>query len=50
MVLTTNLKVKSSEKYRDADTNKQQEYDNAITAAKAILNKQHGPKHCAKCS
>ncbi len=35
--------VKSSEKYRDADTNKQQEYDNAITAAKAILNKQHGP-------
>ncbi|MFH6264628.1 hyperosmolarity resistance protein Ebh [Staphylococcus aureus] len=34
--------VKSSEKYRDADTNKQQEYDNAITAAKAILNKQHG--------
>ncbi len=22
--------VKSSEKYRDADTNKQQEYDNAI--------------------
>ena len=34
---------KSSEKYRDADTNKQQEYDNAITAAKAILNKQHGP-------
>ncbi|WIL24344.1 hypothetical protein QPR39_02530 [Staphylococcus aureus] len=31
--------VKSSEKYRDADTNKQQEYDNAITAAKAILNK-----------
>lgn len=35
--------VKSSEKYRDVDTNKQQEYDNAITAAKAILNKQHGP-------
>ncbi len=35
--------VKSFEKYRDADTNKQQEYDNAITAAKAILNKQHGP-------
>lgn len=35
--------VKSSEKYRDADTNKQQEYDNAITAAKAILNKQTGP-------
>lgn len=35
--------VKSSKKYRDADTNKQQEYDNAITAAKAILNKQHGP-------
>ncbi|HID4752026.1 TPA: hyperosmolarity resistance protein Ebh, partial [Staphylococcus aureus] len=35
--------VKSSEKYRDADTNKQQEYDNAITAAKAILNKSTGP-------
>lgn len=35
--------VKSSEKYRDADTNKQQEYDNAITAAKAILNKPTGP-------
>lgn len=35
--------VKSSEKYRDADTNKQQEYDNAITAAKAILNKSIGP-------
>lgn len=36
-------RVKSSEKYRDADTNKQQEYDNAITAAKAILNKPTGP-------
>lgn len=35
--------VKSSEKYRDADTNKQQEYDNAIAAAKAILNKTTGP-------
>lgn len=35
--------MKSSEKYRDADTNKQQEYDNAITAAKAILNKSTGP-------
>lgn len=35
--------VKASEKYRDADTNKQQEYDNAITAAKAILNKSTGP-------
>ncbi|MBO2783150.1 hyperosmolarity resistance protein Ebh, partial [Staphylococcus aureus] len=34
--------VKSSEKYRDADTNKQQEYDNAITAAKAILTKASG--------
>lgn len=34
--------VKSSEKYRDADTNKQQEYDNAIAAAKAILNKTTG--------
>ncbi|WP_425056953.1 FIVAR domain-containing protein, partial [Staphylococcus aureus] len=34
---------KSSEKYRDADTNNQHEYDNAITAAKAILNKSTGP-------
>lgn len=41
--INNETQVKSSEKYRDADTNKQQEYDNAITAAKAILNKQHGP-------
>ncbi len=43
MVLTNESQVKSSEKYRDADTNKQQEYDNAIIAAKAILNKSTGP-------
>ncbi|WP_435056198.1 hyperosmolarity resistance protein Ebh [Staphylococcus pasteuri] len=35
--------VKATENYTDADTNKQTAYDEAIAAAKAILNKDAGP-------
>ncbi len=35
--------IKTTENYTDADTNKQTAYDEAIAAAKAILNRDAGP-------